>query len=96
MTMHLDHITPDDLPDDLRQIAELIGMDALMALSRQMGGNTIYFPRPERLAVAARNRAIRSEFDGGNHRDLARRYNLSVTWIRKILSCHECNRDDAA
>lgn len=84
MKTHYD-IQIDDLPEDLRQMADLIGFEAVLALVRARGGESIYLPKLERIAASARNRAILAEFDGANHRELARKYGLTVTWVREIL-----------
>jgi len=86
MTDPINDILPDDLPEECRQIAEVIGLDALLALSASMGGERIYIPLPERLASAARNRRIRAEFNGRNYRDLAIKYRLTVRWVRAIVA----------
>jgi len=87
----MDHqaIKLEDLPEEFRGIVEIIGIDVAMRLVALRGGETIYIPKPERLAAASRNRTIRSEFDGRNHRELARKYGLSLTWIREILACKD-------
>jgi Mor family transcriptional regulator len=95
MPQPIDHIQIDDLPDECRQIAEVIGLDALLALSARMGGERIYIPRPERLAVAARDRAIRAAFTGRNYRDLAIQHGLTVRWIRAIVSGETTSGDRA-
>ena len=80
------NVSIDDLPDECRQIADVIGLDGLLALSAKLGGERIYIPLPERLATAARNRAIRAAFNGRNYHELAIRYGLTVRWIRSIVS----------
>lgn len=76
----------DDLPEEARQIAEVIGVDNLLALSDALGGEQLYVPRPERLAAARRNREIRAAFNGRNYRELAQRHGLTVRWIRTIVA----------
>ena len=76
----------DDLPEDCRDIAEIIGLDNLIALVKARGGETLYLPKPERLAIGARNRMICKQFDGRNYRELARKYDLTETWIREIVA----------
>ena len=89
MNQPMAHITLDDLSDEARQIAEAIGIEALLALSAKLGGERVYIPLPERLAVAARNRAIRAAFTGRNYRELAVKYGLTVRWIRAIVAGEE-------
>jgi Mor family transcriptional regulator len=86
MTDSTHHIEIDDLPEDLRQIAEIIGLPAMLALSAHLRGQRLYLPPPERLSIQARNRAIRSEFNGRNFRDLAAKHNLTVRWVRAIVT----------
>jgi Mor family transcriptional regulator len=78
-------IQPEDLSEEARQIVETIGLDALLALSRKFPGERIYIPEPARLAAAARNRAIRAEFNGRNYRELAVKYGLTTRWIRVLV-----------
>jgi Mor family transcriptional regulator len=79
-------IQPDDLPPELQEVADLIGFDNVLVLVLARGGESLYIPKPERIAAAARNRAIRAQFNGRNYRELAARHNLTVTWVREILS----------
>jgi Mor family transcriptional regulator len=80
------NIQPDDLPPELQEVADLIGFDNVLALVHARGGESLYIPKPERIAAAARNRAIRAQFNGRNYRELAARHNLTVTWVREILA----------
>jgi Mor family transcriptional regulator len=86
MTHAIDHIDIDDLPEDCRQLADIIGLDALIALSERFGGDRVYIPMPDRLGIPARNREIREAFTGVNIRALAVKYNLTERWIRVIVS----------
>ncbi len=86
MTTEKMDILPEDLPSGYRDIAETIGLQAALRLMELRGGETIYIPKIDCIGVAARNRSIRAEFNGRNHRELARRYGLTVTWVREILA----------
>lgn len=87
MTTTCNHITLDDLSDECRQIAGIIGLEALIELARARGGEKLYIPKVDQLAIGARNRMICAQFKAGcNYRELARRYNLTETWIREIIS----------
>jgi Mor family transcriptional regulator len=94
MTHAIDHIDIDDLPDDCRQLADIIGLDALIALAERFGGDRVYIPMPGVLGKPARNREIRQAFNGSNIRELSVKYNLTERWIRVILSGGDA--DDAA
>ncbi len=78
-------ITIDDLPDGFREVVDAIGMDNALLLAEKLGGAPIYIPTPKEIRRGPRNRAIRAEFNGQNHRELARKYDLSTSWIRVIV-----------
>lgn len=75
----------DDLPPEFRDVADAIGFGAALRLVEVRGGEAIYIPKMDKLARFARDRAIRAEFTGCNHRELARKYNLTVVMIRRIV-----------
>jgi Mor family transcriptional regulator len=68
----------DDLPPEFREIAEHIGLEPALRLVEIRAGEGVYVPKPEKICRAARDRAIRAEFDGRNYRDLARKYGLTL------------------
>ena len=76
----------DDLGEDQKQLAELIGLDKYRLLLKTYGGMSIYIPKPDSLTVLARNEQIRREFDGTNFKELAHKYGLTEVWIRNIVS----------
>ncbi|KEQ23417.1 Mor transcription activator family protein [Paenibacillus tyrfis] len=78
-------IDPTQLPHPYYQLAEAIGLKPTLVLAEQFGGTGVYFPKLEAAIRAARDRMIRREFDGGNYKELARRYRLSESWVREIV-----------
>lgn len=52
---------------------------------RFVGGN-VYMPKCTQQNIDRRNAEIYREFNGSNHRDLAKRYNLTVASIYDILA----------
>ncbi len=76
----------DDLPPDYKDVAETIGLEPALKLVQARGGEGVYVPKVEKICRQARDRAIRSEFNGCNHKDLARKYNLTTVWVRQILA----------
>lgn len=82
-------VTLEDIPEEYRDIAETVGLEAYLTLSVLCGGQNLYIPKREALERQARNREIRAHFNGGNYRALAAQYRLSERQIRKIihLSC---------
>ncbi len=79
-------LTLNDLREEQRQIAETIGVDAYLELTKVFGGTTIYIAKAEDIVKRAdRDRRIREEFDGSNYAQLAVKYGLTEVWIRNIV-----------
>ena len=79
-------IRDTDLPEDLQALVEIIGFENTLALVRFYSGERVYFPKAESVMRLARNRRIREDFTGLNHRELCKRYNLTEPHIRAILA----------
>lgn len=79
-------IPMSDIPEEYRDIAEAIGMEAFIQLTLLCGGQSLYIPKRESLERNARDREIRARFDGGNYRALAAQFRLSERQIRKIIN----------
>lgn len=82
----IEDLTPADLPEPYRQMAPIIGMASTVKLAELYGGTGVYFPKVASALRAARDRKICEEFNGGNYKELAQRYNLSEVWIREIIA----------
>lgn len=66
------------------QIAEAIGTENFYKLAGVVGGTTIYIPKPESLIRPVRDARIKAEFNGYNHPELARKYNVTERWVRTL------------
>ena len=75
-----------DIPEEYRDIAETIGMEAFTRLTLLCGGQNLYIPKRESLERNARDRDIRARFNGCNYRALAAQFRLSERQIRKIIN----------
>lgn len=76
-----------DLQDTQREIAELIGIDNYIKLSRRFGGDgSLYIQKYSEITKNARNREIRQKYNGYNIPMLANLYNLSERQIRTIVN----------
>ena len=75
-----------DIPEEYRDIAEALGMEAFTRLTLLCGGQNLYIPKRESLERNARDRDIRARFTGGNYRALAAQFRLSERQIRKIIN----------
>lgn len=72
----------DELTEDK---ARQIGVDVARYISEVWGGEVIYIPRNLALMISERDYHIWEEFDGKNHRELARKYNVSMQWVYQIV-----------
>ena len=57
-----------DIPEEYRDIAEAIGLEAFTQLTLLCGGQSLYIPKRESLERNARDRDIRARFNGCNYR----------------------------
>lgn len=67
-----------------KKIAAAIGPENFVKLAEVVGGATIYIPKPESLTRPVRDARIKKEFNGYNHLELARRYDVTVRWVRQL------------
>ncbi len=79
------NILIDDIPVNLQQIVDIIGMDNLIELSKIYGGASIYIPMHKTLLIRERNRKIVKEFNGVNGEILRRKYNISYAQLRNLV-----------
>lgn len=82
----INEIELEDIPPNLQVLAKKIGIKNLIFLAEEMGGLTIYVPKKENFFVGAKNRRIIKEFNGYNQQELAKKYNVSERWIRKLTN----------
>lgn len=79
-------LTLDDLQEQHREYAEVIGIDNLLKLSDTFGGTSIYIPQRKELEKNKVYARIYKEFDGGNLQELTQKYGVSKSTIYKIVS----------
>ncbi len=82
MLMELD---VGDLPEKYREIAEVIGIDNLIKLSRVFGGSHFYVPKEDAIIKEKVHKTIFMEFDGTNKRQLASKYHVSESTVYNIV-----------
>lgn len=74
--------------DALKLLREIVGEETYGKISHLLAGETIYFPSEfEFMDKSARNMSLKEDFYTGNYEvaDLARKYNLSISRVYKIL-----------
>ena len=72
----------DELKEQHREYAEMIGVENLIRLSEAYGGTSIYIPKIDDML---KNAAIIREFDGGNIKQLARKYGVSERTVYRLV-----------
>lgn len=75
-----------DLYGVQRDIAEIIGIDSYIELTKVFGGDNIYIQKYSEVTKIERNAEIREKFDGYNADDLAKEYGLTERYIRFICN----------
>lgn len=81
----LNSIELSDLQENHRQIAEVVGMDGMIKLCAAFGGSGIYIPQQKELIKNKVYKNIYEEYNGGNIRELAVRYDVSESTIYNIV-----------
>jgi Mor family transcriptional regulator len=65
--------------------AELIGQEVALTMAKHWSGQLIYFPKGFFFQVSLRYYQIYEEFNGRNFSDLAKKHDMSVPWIYRII-----------
>lgn len=82
---YVDRVTLNDLDEEKRQLAELIGIENYRKILRVYPGGTLYIPKMDDIRLMIRNEKIRKEFNGKNYNQLAGAFDLSERTIRDIV-----------
>ena len=78
-------LTLDDLQEQHREYAEVIGVDNLLKLSDTFGGTSIYIPQRKELEKNKVYSRIYKEFNGSNLQELTQKYGVSKSTVYKIV-----------
>ncbi|MCM1271398.1 MAG: DNA-binding protein [Ruminococcus flavefaciens] len=85
--MDIDKLTSiDQLRDDQKELAEVIGLEAYKRLIKHYGGNPLYIQKVDSVLKDIRDQEINEKFDGGNYKELAREYGICELTIRDIVA----------
>lgn len=77
----------EDLSEEQREIAELVGLKKYLEIVELLGGEMIYIPKSDCVLRVARNRKIREDYRAGeSYRAIAKKYNLAKNTVINILS----------
>ena len=81
----LEEIKEGDLPSQYREMAELIGLENTIKLAEYFGKTGFYFCSLDGVIQAKKREYIAKNFNGSNHRELARATDYSLVWVYKII-----------
>lgn len=82
----LRELSLEQLPEPYQSIARDIGIEHTLKLADLYQGTGLYFPKLDGLLRDIRDQRIREDFDGGNYKELARKYDLTERWVYEIVS----------
>ena len=80
------HLEPEQLPEPYQSMALRIGLENTLKLADMYQGTGFYLPKLDGLLRDIRDKRIREEFNGGNYKELARKYDLTERWIYEIVA----------
>ena len=81
----LEFLTYSDIPDSIKDIVDVIGMDSFKDLVKLAGGSNLYIPNESNLIKPIRNRKIKEEFKG-SYKDISVKYGISEVQVRNIIN----------
>ena len=81
----LELLSINDIPDSIKDVVEVIGIDAFKGLVKLAGGSNLYIPNESNLVKPIRNRKIKEEFNG-NYRDISIKYGISEVQAMNIVN----------
>lgn len=67
-------------------VADQVGAAIAENLAINWGGQIVCIPKDHHYKIAARDKVIYDEFNGRNHSELARKYEMTVRGIYKVIS----------
>lgn len=62
-----------------------IGIEVADEMRADWGGQALYFPKGCAMDISRRDRELFERFNGTNHDELAREYNLSVIHVYRVV-----------
>lgn len=88
--MKKEDVDVDALQGFYKQVNDLIGTDAMLALWEEYRGTQLTIPIHLYSRDYARTR-INEQYDGTNTRQLARKYQYSEKWVRQVINQKEAD-----
>ena len=79
----INNLTIEDLPENLKDVACAIGIDAFRNLIKVAGGTSVYLPSERCITKPVRDRVIIDSFCG-DYKEMARRFGIIVVELKKV------------
>ena len=84
-------LSTEHVPEDLIWLCDIVGITSFLEIIDTAGGEFLYLPKRQTLEAPLRRAAICREFDGGNFKQLARKYGITERRVRMIVK--ECGEE---
>ena len=81
----LEFLTESDVPDSIKDVVDVIGIDAFKDLVKLAGGSLLYIPNESNLVKPIRNRMIKEQFKR-SYKDISAKFGISEVQVRNIIN----------
>ena len=81
----LEFLTENAVPESIKDVVDVIGIDAFKDLVKLAGGSLLYIPNESNLVKPIRNRMIKEEFKG-SYKDISAKFGISEVQVRNIIN----------
>lgn len=82
----LHELEPDELPEQHRKLANIIGYAGMLSLVSEYGGDYLYVPKLDAIIKAVRDSRLMTDHRAGiRPSQLAHKYDLSVVQVYDII-----------
>ena len=91
--LHIEKSEKQFLPWHVAQMLDAIGLNATVDILKLFGGLNLHIPKLGSTFAYWRNKAIQEQFDGSNHRELAKEFGISEKYCKDLLRASQGNGD---
>ena len=74
-----------DVPWDLQERVNIIGMEKMIEIVKSYGGDTLYIPMYSSLVRCDKTKKVVKEYNGKNGRALMRKYGITYSQLQYML-----------
>ena len=88
----LKELKKEDLPEQYHEMVDLIGIENTLKLAEKFPKQPFYFIGLEGVIEKKKKEYIHKNFNGHNHKELARATGYSLRWVYEILKGEKDDR----